>query len=176
MMSEQTYCLASAIGDVEVTWSDAGLTRVRLLGSAIGLTPASLRDVPVPPPIAHCVQRLQRYATGVAIDFSDIVLDARRVPPTVMQIYDALRRIVWGQTTTYGALARSCRDTVGPRAIGAAMARNPWPVIVPCHRVLGADGSLGGFSAPGGVDTKRRLLLLEQVEHGALAPLLPGLL
>ena len=79
-------------------------------------------------------------------------------------IYAATRRIGWGQTTTYGTLARELG--AGPetaRDIGQAMARNPVALIIPCHRVLAAGGKIGGFSAPGGAEAKRRMLELEGV-------------
>lgn len=72
-----------------------------------------------------------------------------------------MRRIAPGRIRTYGALARTVRS--GPRAVAGACARNPIGIIIPCHRVVAADG-LGGFSAPGGVDTKRALLRLEGLE------------
>jgi methylated-DNA-[protein]-cysteine S-methyltransferase len=80
------------------------------------------------------------------------------------RIYAAARQIGWGQTTTYGTLAKQLG--VGPEAardVGQAMASNPVPLIIPCHRVLAAGGKLGGFSAPGGSSTKARMLALEGV-------------
>jgi methylated-DNA-[protein]-cysteine S-methyltransferase len=87
------------------------------------------------------------------------------------KIYDAARRISWGHTTTYGALAKEVG--VGPEAardVGQAMAKNPVPLIIPCHRVLAAGGKLGGFSAPGGSSTKERMLELEGIRLGAPPP------
>ena len=85
--------------------------------------------------------------------------------------YAALRKVTWGQTVTYGDLAHALGDPGAARAIGVAMGRNSWPLIVPCHRVLGANGWLGGFSAPGGTVTKKALLEREGVypDGGQLA-------
>ena len=88
----------------------------------------------------------------------------------------AARRVGWGETTTYGALARLAGFPDAARAVGQAMGRNPLPIIIPCHRVLAAGRRAGGFSSFGGADTKRRLLALEGVLLGDDAPLLPGLL
>ena len=74
--------------------------------------------------------------------------------------------IGWGQTTTYGALARELGDVALSRAVGAAMGANPIPLIIPCHRVLASDGKPGGFSAPGGAESKLRMLELEGVSVG----------
>lgn len=75
------------------------------------------------------------------------------------RVWEALRRIPYGQTRSYGELARALRS--GPRAVGSANGRNPIPIVIPCHRVIGADGALGGYSGDGGVETKRYLLALE---------------
>ena len=88
--------------------------------------------------------------------------------PFLARIYAAARQLRWGETTTYGGLAKALG--AGPEAardVGQAMAQNPVALIIPCHRVLAAGGKLGGFSAPGGAATKRRMLELEGV---ALAP------
>ena len=85
---------------------------------------------------------------------------------TYRKIYDVTRSIMPGETLTYGEVASRCGDDVDARTVGQAMGRNPWPIIVPCHRVLGAGGKLVGFSAPGGVDTKLKLLAIERAKVG----------
>jgi methylated-DNA-[protein]-cysteine S-methyltransferase len=82
----------------------------------------------------------------------------------------------WGQTATYGELARQVGSPGAARAVGQAMGHNPVPIIIPCHRVLAAGRKIGGFSAYGGAVTKERLLALEGVHLGDGTPLLPGLL
>ncbi len=84
---------------------------------------------------------------------------------------DALRRVEWGRTTTYGGLAAAVGEgREVAREVGVAMAHNPAPLIVPCHRVLAAGGKIGGFSAPGGSTTKMRMLRLEGVKVGEPEP------
>ena len=90
------------------------------------------------------------------------------------QIYAAARRVGWGETTTYGALAKEIGDGWEiARDVGQAMAKNPVPLIIPCHRVLAAGGKVGGFSAPGGAATKVKMLALEGVNLGAAKPAQP---
>jgi methylated-DNA-[protein]-cysteine S-methyltransferase len=108
---------------------------------------------------------VQRYFEGEATDFSGVELDLGEQEDFLQQVYAAARRVGWGQTTTYGALAKELG--AGPEAardVGQAMARNPVPLIIPCHRVLATGGRIGGFSAPGGAATKLRMLELEGVE------------
>ena len=103
--------------------------------------------------------------TGVA-DFSDAPLDMSAVAEFDRQVLALTRAIRPGETQTYGDLAKKLGDVSLSRRVGQALGRNPFPIIVPCHRVVGADGAMTGFSAPGGAESKRKLLKIE----GALAP------
>ena len=108
------------------------------------------------------IDAAKRYFAGEKVDFSDVALDLGVEDEFFEKIYAAARRLGWGQTTTYGSLAKELG--AGPEAardVGQAMARNPVPLIIPCHRVLAAGGKLGGFSAPGGSATKQRMLEIE---------------
>ena len=93
-------------------------------------------------------------------------LDERGAEPFAARVYALARAIPPGRTLTYGDIARSLGDLALSRAVGRALGANPWPIVVPCHRVLAAGGGKGGFSAPGGAATKLRMLRIE----GALAP------
>src|SRR5690606_27395017 len=115
------------------------------------------------------INRIEDYAEGEAVDFSEVPLDLHGVPAFNRRAYDLLVRIGWGATTTYGALARELGDVTLSRAVGAAMGANPIPLIIPCHRVLASDGKPGGFSAPGGAESKLRMLELEGVSVGTPA-------
>ena len=97
-----------------------------------------------------------------------------RIDPFRRKVYATARAVGWGETVTYGELARRAGCDGEARDVGQTLARNPVPLIVPCHRILAAGNRLGGFSAPGGIFTKERLLTLE----GAFAdaPPLPGIL
>ena len=105
-----------------------------------------------------------RYFRGERIDFTDTIIDLRGQSEFFVRIYTALRQIPYGQTTTYGELARSVgAGSERAREVGVAMAANPIPLIVPCHRVLAAGGKLSGFSAPGGTEAKAWMLGLEGI-------------
>ena len=107
---------------------------------------------------------MKRYFEGEETDFSGFGLDLGEQDPFFERIYAAARRVAWGHTTTYGALANQLG--AGPQAardVGQAMSRNPVALIIPCHRVLAAGGKVGGFSAPGGSAAKIRMLELEGV-------------
>ena len=107
------------------------------------------------------IDQLQRYAVGEPVDFSDTPLALDRLTPFGRRVVAACRRIPWGQTRAYGDLAAECGSPGAARAVGSVMAKNRYPLIVPCHRVLAAGGELGGYSAPEGLKMKRRLLNME---------------
>ncbi len=105
---------------------------------------------------------MERLIAGQQADFSSLPLDWDRLAPFTRAVLEALARDVpCGATVTYGELADLAGHPGKARAVGGAMARNPWPLIVPCHRVLGADGSLTGYTNPHGLDLKALLLCLE---------------
>jgi len=105
---------------------------------------------------------LARLADGKPADFPDLPLDWESVPPFTRLVLETLfERVGHGQTVTYGELAKLSGQPGKARAVGQAMARNPWPLLVPCHRVLGAGGGLTGYTNPHGLDLKALLLSLE---------------
>ena len=182
--STMRYCLFdTAIGAVGIAWSGQGLTQLLLPEATRAATEKRLRGrstaakaINPPPHIAQAVAAVQDYLGGKSIDFSPLALDLAGVGEFHCRIYDAARCIGWGETTTYGELARQVGVPGAARAVGQAMGRNPIPIIIPCHRVLAAGDKIGGFSAFGGAVTKTRLLDLEGVHLGGGTPLLPGLL
>jgi methylated-DNA-[protein]-cysteine S-methyltransferase len=115
------------------------------------------------------IHQIQDYADGQVVDFSAVPLDLTGVPEFHRRAYVLLAQIGWGETTTYGALARQLGEVTLSRAVGRAMGANPVPLILPCHRVLASDGKPGGFSAPGGAGAKLKLLALEGVAVGSPA-------
>jgi methylated-DNA-[protein]-cysteine S-methyltransferase len=172
---ERILTLQTPVGACRLVWSDAGLARVRLIAPE----QAAEADEPAchaPDGLKAVAAMLENYFAGAPVDFSAVALDWREVSASDADIYAALRKVGHGRTTTYGALAVAAGRPGAARAVGSAMGRNPWPIVVPCHRVLAAQDRLGGFSAPGGIATKRRLLALEGVDFDAGMPLLPGLL
>jgi methylated-DNA-[protein]-cysteine S-methyltransferase len=117
------------------------------------------------------VAEIQRLLAGERRDLSSAALDMSAVPEFDRRVYIETRSIAPGQTLTYGDIATRLGDVGLSRAVGQALGRNPFPIIIPCHRVLAAGGKTGGFSAPGGTDTKRRLLEIEGARD--LHPTLP---
>jgi methylated-DNA-[protein]-cysteine S-methyltransferase len=113
--------------------------------------------------LADLQQRIIAYFEGEPVDFrTDSKIDLSGMGPFGRKVLQTCRQIRFGRTTTYGELAGRIGHPGAARAVGSALAKNPIPLIVPCHRVLRSDGGLGGFSAPGGIATKQRLLHHEQ--------------
>jgi methylated-DNA-[protein]-cysteine S-methyltransferase len=164
----------TASGVCGIAWNDVGITRFRLPAKTADETERSLlrrlpdaaRGTPTPP-VAHAVAAAKRYFAGEKVEFSDIPVDLGEQDAFFSRVYDAVRRIGWGETTTYGAVAKELgAEPQVARDVGQAMAQNPVPLIIPCHRVLAAGGKVGGFSAPGGSASKIRMLELEGVRVG----------
>lgn len=153
----------TAIGLCTLAWNGADLTAFALPGSdqAGAAEPAELPPA-TPDWVRELVARVQRHLAGEPQDFTGVPLDYRTVSPFARRVYEATRRVPAGQTRMYGELAGMLGEPPGAsRAIGALLGANPWPLIVPCHRIVGAKGRLTGFSAAGGVRTKARLLAIE---------------
>jgi methylated-DNA-[protein]-cysteine S-methyltransferase len=174
----------TAIGPCGVAWNARGLTGVQLPEADAAATEKRLvakvgsAGAAEPPAwIAALIADIRRYLAGERVDFSAIAVDLAGVDEFRRRLYEALREVGFGRTTTYGELAKGLGSTdwEGARDVGEAMGRNPMPLVVPCHRVLAAGGKFGGFSAYGGVMTKKKLLALEGVHLDRGAPRLPGL-
>jgi methylated-DNA-[protein]-cysteine S-methyltransferase len=128
-----------------------------------------------PPSVAAVIRRVCQHFQGEVQDFRDVIIDLAGVPNFARQVYAATRQILPGQTTTYGALAKSLNRRGAARAVGQALARNPIALLIPCHRVLGAGGRPGGFSAYGGLATKAKMLAVEGVTFGECVLMAHGL-
>ncbi|MBX7071620.1 MAG: MGMT family protein [Pirellulales bacterium] len=116
----------------------------------------------VEPDMDHpLIARLQDYSAGAVDDFLDVPVAYGEKSPFAAKVVRHCRRIPAGKTISYGELARRAGSTGAARAVGTVMSKNEIPIIIPCHRVLAAGGRIGGYSAPGGLGTKRRLLELE---------------
>ena len=171
-MNTQTRATAeTSFGWVAIAANSAGLTAVTLPqpseADALALlqTLAGETEPDRGNRLQATTEKLRRYYAGEAVEF-DEALDMSRGSEFQQQVWQATRLVPRGVTTTYGALAAAVgAGLASARAVGRCMATNPWPPIVPCHRVLGKDGSLTGFG--GGIETKRRMLEME----GALLPL-----
>jgi methylated-DNA-[protein]-cysteine S-methyltransferase len=115
----------------------------------------------VPEWVGNLIAKLKLYAAGEKVDFVDTPLSQDHLTTFGARVIAACRSIPWGGTSTYGELAAQCGSPGAARAVGSVMAKNRYPLIVPCHRVLAAGGDLGGYSAPDGLTMKRRLLAME---------------
>ena len=172
-MSEGFTLFDTAIGTCGVAWNARGLTGVQLPQSEGGdprtrlarRYPQAVETVP-PAAAAQAIAGMQALLNGEPRDLLEVELDISGLAPFSGRVYEISRAIPPGQTLTYGDVARQLGDLSLSRAVGQALGANPWPIVVPCHRILAAGGRKGGFSAPGGADTKLRMLEIE----GALAP------
>jgi methylated-DNA-[protein]-cysteine S-methyltransferase len=158
----------TAIGRCGLAWGPAGLAGIQLPEASVAVTMARLwrrfpgRETAAPPPdAAAAIARITAFLSGAPDDFRDLVLDEEGVGDWDRSVYAAARAIPAGTTITYGALAGRLGDPAQARAVGQSLARNPWPIVVPCHRITAAEGRTGGFSAPGGIATKLKLLEIE---------------
>lgn len=175
-MFESATLFDTPAGLCGLGWTEAGLTRVRPFApspaKAARPGAALVPEAEAPAPITATIAALRAFLAGEPIRFEDTVLDMSGLSDFEAALYRALRGVGWGETVSYRELARRIgADTAAARAVGMAMGRNPWPLIVPCHRVLTSGGKLGGFSAPGGVTSKAALLAREGVhfDGGQLA-------
>jgi len=172
-MTEGYHSFETALGVCALAWSDKGLTAVFLpqveggdLQSKLGRRYPDAVEQEPPPAVAGAVSEIKALLTGEKRDLREVMLDDAGVPEFNLKVYAIARTIPPGQTLTYGDIARRLGEVSLSRAVGQALGANPWPIVVPCHRVLASGGKKGGFSAPGGADTKLRMLEIE----GALAP------
>ena len=148
----------TSLGPFGIAWSKKGLTR---LAFAPGASTFDGEAQPPPPKVRRAIALVNAHLGGRAQGFSEVALDLSQASALEQRVYEAARRIQSGRTATYGELAKALGNPGLSRAVGGALGRNPVILIVPCHRVLAANGKPGGFSAPGGLDTKRALLELE---------------
>ena len=119
-----------------------------------------------PPAIQDAIDGIVALFAGEPRDLISIAIDDEAISAFNRKVYAIARAIPPGQTMTYGEIAERLGDKGLARAVGQAMGENPTPIVMPCHRVLAANGKTGGFSAPGGVITKLRLLTIESAQPG----------
>jgi len=168
-MSLQAYCLFDTpIGRCGIAWSDSGVSTVLLPDTNDAALRAHLRrrfpqahEMTPPLDVKRAIDAMTALLSGESSDLSFVALDMTGVPEFNQRVYQAARLIRPGTTVTYGELARRLGIPGSARAVGQALGRNPFPIVVPCHRVLAAEGKTGGFSAPGGTATKLRMLAIE---------------
>lgn len=160
----------TAIGTCAIAWGSRGIVGLSL--------PAGNSDTPragiakrfpdvaerqPEPEIETVVLDIQALLAGEARDLLGATLDFDGIPDFHRRVYEVTRAIPPGQTLTYGQVSDRLKAPGTSRAVGQALGANPFPIIVPCHRILAASGKAGGFSAPGGLDTKLKMLNIERV-------------
>lgn len=170
------------LGAIGILWGDAGITQTWLHAGTVERARTQIRrafpgaaEAAPSTSIAAALEDVAALLGGQARNLSSADLDMATIPEFDRRVYEVARTIPPGSTMTYGEIAGALgEEPMRARDVGVALARNPYAPIVPCHRVVAAGGKLGGYSAPGGTATKRRLL---EIEGAAIVapPMQPGL-
>jgi methylated-DNA-[protein]-cysteine S-methyltransferase len=172
-LSAGSHVFPSELGWMAVVWNGKRVTRLTFGHPSAAAATASLEADgcavsrscdSAPAWIISLAEQLQSYTAGNEEPFEDVPLDLSHLSAFQLRVARACRRIPRGQVRTYGQLAAVAGSPGAARAVGNVMAQNRYPIIVPCHRVVGSAGSLGGFSARDGISLKRRMLELEGAE------------
>ena len=165
------HVFETAIGWAGIAWGETGLIGAHLperdpefVARAIERKFAGVTDAAPGGAISEAVEGIRALMRGEKADLSSAPLDLARVPEFHAKVYEVARKIPAGETLTYGQIAVKLGDRLLAQKVGEALGKNPWPIIVPCHRVTAANGKLGGFSARGGATTKLKLLEIEGAE------------
>jgi len=174
----------TAIGRCGVAWSDAGILGVQLPEAREIDTRRRLyrlypeaRELPPPPNVGRAIEGLMAALRGQACDLSDVTLDLEDIPPFSRRVYDCVRAILRGETRTHSEIASSLRASGALNSVAQAIAKNPFVIIVPCHRVLETAGDYADRMSPfGGTISKRHLLSIEGVRPTAGETLFDALL
>ena len=163
----------TAIGACGIVWSARGISGVQLperdaqaTRARVERRYANAREVLPPPDVQQTIGDIVALLSGERRDLTHIAIDDEGVPEFNRRVYAIARTIPVGATMTYGEIAERLGDKTLARAVGQAMGENPTPIVMPCHRVLAANGKPGGFSATGGVVTKLQLLSIENAQPG----------
>src|SRR4051794_15876125 len=172
MASARFFALfETALGMCAVAWNDIGLTGVWLpeahadaLQRRVARRCAGAVEAKPSGAIADAVEAMTRLLAGERVDLSRITLDNAGVDAFDRRVYAVTRAIGPGRVLTYGEVAARVGAGASARAVGQSLGRNAMPIVVPCHRVVATGGGLGGFSAPGGTETKRRMLAIEDAQ------------
>ena len=169
------------IGRCGIAWGARGIAGVQLPERSDHETRRCLlrkcpdaSEASPPEHVQRLIDDVIALLRGEVIDLSKVALDMARVPEFERRVYDVARTIPPGSTLTYGEIATRLGDRGLARDVGQALGRNPFPIIVPCHRVLAAGGKAGGFSAPGGLTTKLRMLTIEHARTSEAPTLFDG--
>jgi methylated-DNA-[protein]-cysteine S-methyltransferase len=164
----------TALGVAGIAWNTAGLVGCSLPAPDIDAARRAIRrrtpdaeEATPPTDLVSVIEAIRALMRGEPADLADAPLDLARASAFDARVYAVARAIPPGETLTYGQVAERLGDKRYAREVGQALGRNPWPIVVPCHRVTAAGGKLGGFSAPGGAATKLTLLAVEGAQAAA---------
>lgn len=147
------------LGTCAIAWNDNGLTRFLLPDPERRRGDTETEPAPW---VQAVIDRVLKHISGEPQDFSDVRYDFGRMPEFQRAVLRATLAVKSGRTATYGDIATAVgQPLTASRAVGTALSENPWPLLVPCHRIVAATGKMTGFSGPGGVGTKVKLLALE---------------
>lgn len=176
-MTESFTLFDTPIGSCTIVWAGERITGSALpaplterLADLVARRHTGAGEAAPPPFVAEAIAGIVALLSGAPRDLMEIPLDLSGIGDFERRIYAIARGIPPGETRTYGEIARELGDIALSRGVGQALGRNPFPIVVPCHRILAAGGRTGGFSAPGGVDTKFRILEIERA-HAAVPSL-----
>jgi len=167
-MSNSFAIFDTAIGTCGIVWNARGIAGVQIHDGTEAATRSRLlrrfagaQEAMPPAHVQDAIDGVVALLSGEKRDLSDVALDISGLPEFNRKVYAIARKIPAGSTLTYGEIAERLGDKLLAREVGQALGQNPIPLIIPCHRVLAAGGKTGGFSAPGGVVSKLRLLTIE---------------
>ncbi|MGH6925299.1 MAG: methylated-DNA--[protein]-cysteine S-methyltransferase [Propylenella sp.] len=169
-MATQGFTLfETPIGSCGIAWGERGIVGLQLPEATEGKArqrmarrfPEAQEGAP-PPDVRRAIDAIVALLNGGPSDLSAIALDMDGVAEFEHRVYDIARAVPPGETLTYGEVAARLGDPAAARDVGQALGKNPFPIVVPCHRILAARGKAGGFSARGGVATKMRMLTIER--------------
>jgi methylated-DNA-[protein]-cysteine S-methyltransferase len=159
----------TAIGPLGIAWTETGICALQLSEESEGKTIAALKrrlpdaiQAEAPAFVQKAIKLLQLHLEGNNQDLSGIPLDLSQCSDFSRKVYEESRKLAAGELVTYSELARRIGSAAATRAVGRALGTNPVAIIVPCHRIIGKNGSMTGFSAYGGCNTKLRLLSIEK--------------
>jgi methylated-DNA-[protein]-cysteine S-methyltransferase len=171
----------TAIGPCGIAWGERGFIAVQLPEASAERTRARLlrrcpdaHEAAPPAPVQRAIDDIVALLSGLPRDLSGVTLDMEGLAAFDRRVYEIARAIPAGATLSYGEIAAQLGGRDLARDVGQALGRNPFPIIVPCHRVLAAGGKAGGFSANGGITTKLRLLTIERARTSDAPTLFEG--
>ena len=157
---------STSLGECAIAWTAREIAWIVLPELSPEVTRAraaagSSAEAEPPSWVREAIVHIAEHLAGADADLSSIPLDLGAVPPFHRRVYEVTRAVARGEVRTYAEIAAAAGSPLATRAVGQALAKNPFPIVVPCHRVIAAGNTPGGFSAPGGLDTKARLLAIE---------------